>query len=240
MSDRGRIIIVDDFYAEPHQTRTFALSHNYRSAATYNYPGWQSEKMLHSPALLEVFGELTGAPVEVDFESFTFGGFRLATEGTGRLANVHADQAADWAALVYLTPGAPDSAGTGFFRHRRTALEGPPTDAQARAAGYGDAFAYEQAQLIPDYADPSAWELVEWVAPTYNRLILFQGCKLYHASLGGAGSTPADARLTHSFFFNDTRASELVSMREGLSAREALSAERRAAVGSLDTCSSGR
>ncbi|WP_406451865.1 DUF6445 family protein [Streptomyces sp. NBC_00876] len=215
MSERGRIIVVDDFYAEPGKAREFALSHNYRSAAAYNYPGWQSEKMLHSPALMEAFAGLTGHQVDVDADSFTFGGFRLATEQTGRLANVHADQAADWAAMVYLTPDAPDSAGTGFFRHRRTGLERPPTDAEARAAGYGDAFAYEQAVIIPEYADAGAWELIEWVAPVHNRLILFQGCELYHASLGGCGSTPADARLTHIFFFNEIARRGPVSLRDG-------------------------
>ncbi|MGW2588307.1 DUF6445 family protein [Streptomyces virginiae] len=215
MSERGRIIVLDDFYAEPEKTREFALSHDYRSAAAYNYPGWQSAKMLHSPALMDLFGELTNSRVDVDFNSFTFGGFRLATEATGRLANVHADQAADWAGLVYLTPDAPDSAGTGFFRHRATGLERPPTDAEARADGYGDAFAYEQAAIIPDYPDPTAWELMEWVAPTYNRLILFQGCELYHASLGGCGSTPADARLTHNFFFNQIAHRGPVSLRDG-------------------------
>lgn len=84
--------------------------------------------MLHSPALMDLFGELTNSRVDVDFNSFTFGGFRLATEATGRLANVHADQAADWAGLVYLTPDAPDSAGTGFFGTVRLGWNGhPPT-----------------------------------------------------------------------------------------------------------------
>ncbi|MFG2235574.1 DUF6445 family protein [Streptomyces sp. NPDC048723] len=215
MSGGDRIIVVDQFYADPDKTRDFALSHKYRSAAAFNYPGWQSEKMVQSPALVEAFSELIGAAAVVDFDSFTFGGFRLATEETGRLANVHADQAADWAGMVYLTPNVPDNAGTGFFRHRATGLERPPTDAEARAAGYGDAFSFEERAIIPDYADVAAWELVEWVAPVYNRLILFRGSELYHASLGGCGNSPETARLTHNFFFNEVSSQGHVSLRDG-------------------------
>ncbi|AVV41407.1 DUF6445 family protein [Streptomyces sp. ID05-04B] len=215
MTGGDRIIVVDQFYADPDRTRRLALSHDYRSAAAYNYPGWQSDKMVQSPALIKAFSELIGAAADVDFDSFTFGGFRLATEETGRLANVHADQAADWAGMVYLTPDAPDSAGTGFFRHRATGLECPPTDAQARAAGYGDAFEFEERAIIPDYGVVTAWELVEWVAPVYNRLILFRGCEMYHASLGGCGDSPESARLTHNFFFNEVSSQGFVSLHDG-------------------------
>jgi hypothetical protein len=41
---------------------------------------------------------------------------------------VHRD-GTDWAAIVYLTPDAPPSAGTAFFKHRKYGIEkvGPET-----------------------------------------------------------------------------------------------------------------
>jgi len=57
-----------------------------------------------------------------------------------------------------------------------------------------------------DMADLDKWELVRQVGPVYNRLVLFRGCEMYHAPLGGIGDSPRTARLTHNFFFNEARA----------------------------------
>jgi hypothetical protein len=209
----SRVVIVDEFYADPDAVRAFALRSDFGSAGRYNYPGWQSVKALQSGALQGAFERLLNRPIEVDAERYTWGGFRIITEATGHLTKVHADQAVDWAALVYLTPDAPMTAGTGFFRHRATGLEAPPSDALARQLGYEDADDFELNVARRDMADLDAWELVGEVGPVYNRLVLFRGAELYHAPLGGWGSTPATARMTHNFFFNEAPASPRVARR---------------------------
>ncbi|MFF2779589.1 DUF6445 family protein [Streptomyces sp. NPDC058052] len=200
---RSRLIVVDDFYADPDVVRAAALRSDFRSASRYNYPGWQSSKALSTDALQRAIEDIVGSPVHVDGDRLTWGGFRVITEETGRGSKVHADTAVDWAGMVYLTPGAPPSAGTGFFRHRETGFTRPPSDRVARSLGHADADAFEEGVARRDMADLDKWELVDRIAPVYNRLVLFRGCEFYHAPLGGLGDRPSNARITHNFFFNE-------------------------------------
>ncbi|GDY33851.1 DUF6445 family protein [Gandjariella thermophila] len=198
----GSLYVVDNFYKDPDKVRAFALSSSFLSAGRYNYPGWQSARALSGDALAAAFGRIIHEHVQPDPDRYTWGGFRVITEETGAMTKVHADTAVRWAAMVYLTPGIADDAGTGFFRHRETGLFGPPTDAQAREMGYADANEFEERVARRDMADLDRWELVSHVAPEYNRLVIFRGSRQYHAPLSGAGSRAGDARLTQNFFFN--------------------------------------
>lgn len=207
----AKIIVVDDFYANPDAVRESALRGHFQSASHYNYPGWQSDRALHTEALKEALGRIIGQSLVVDTDRFTWGGFRLISERTGRLTKVHADTGVDWAGMVYLTPRAPMSAGTGFFRHRESDLAGPPADAEARQWGFADAAQFERDVARRDMAKLDRWKLESWVGPLYNRLVLFRGCELYHAPLGGCGDAPDNARLTHNFFFNEELVPSFVS-----------------------------
>jgi uncharacterized protein DUF6445 len=202
----GSVYVVDDFYAEPDKVRDFALRSDFASAGKYNYPGWQSMRALTANSLADAFSEVIGEQVVPEPDRYTWGGFRLITVSTGAMTKVHADTAVDWAAMVYLTPGIDDAAGTGFFRHKETGLFGPPTDAQARALGYADANEFEEQVARRDMADLAKWELVSHVHPQYNRLVIFRGCTQYHAPLAGSGSNAGDGRLTQNFFFNTAAA----------------------------------
>jgi hypothetical protein len=211
-----RLIVVDEFYADPATVREFCFrTCRFRGAGRYNYPGWEGDKGATPPELEKALASIVGGDIEVDAERFTWGGFRLITEESGRNAAVHADSGADWAGLVYLSPNAPTSGGTGFFRHRATGLEAPPTDAQARIFGFSDADSFDLEVIRPQKCDNDAWELVSWIAPVYNRLVLFRGRECYHAPLAGFGSTTEDARLTHNFFFNDAQLPGFCSHLEG-------------------------
>jgi len=198
----SKVIVVDDFYANPDKVRAHALSTDYADITPTDYPGLQSKLSLRADALTTAFNELVRARICTDAARFTWGGFRCITKATGEGAKVHADIGIDWAAMVYLTPNAPMEAGTGFFRHRETGFEGPPSDRQARALGFRDAADFDDKIIRRDMGDPSTWELTSLVGPVYNRLVLFRGCRLYHAPLAGCGDDAASGRLTHNFFFN--------------------------------------
>jgi hypothetical protein len=199
----SRVIIVDDFYTKPEKVRALALTSDYADIATTDYPGYASRLRLETETLQSLFGALVGSELNVDKARFTWGGFRFITEESGKFAKVHADVAIDWAGMVYLTPSAPMSAGTAFFRHKETGFESPPTDRVARALGYSDASEFDDKVIRRDKADLSKWEQVARFEPVYNRLILFRGGEFYHAPIGGCGNSPETARLTHSFFFNE-------------------------------------
>ena len=199
----SKVIVVDDFYAKPEAVRAKALTSRYANIEPTDYPGFASRLVVESRSLEKAFSELIGAELNVDRERFTWGGFRYITAESGRSAIVHADVAANWAGMVYLTPHAPMSAGTAFFRHCATGLSAPPTDREARALGYADASEFDDQVIRPDKADLSKWEQIARVGPVYNRLVLFRGSEHYHAPMGGCGDSPQTARLAHIFFVNE-------------------------------------
>ncbi len=199
----NRVVIVDDFYANPDAVRRRALASDYANIEPTDYPGFASRLVLEVDALKRAFSDVLGTDLYVDDIRFTWGGFRSITVDTGSRPKVHADTAIDWAGMVYLTPGLPPSAGTGLYRHRASGFTSPPTDREARALGYADASEFEDQVIQPDKADLSKWEEIGRIAPVYNRLVLFRGGEQYHAPLAGHGSSPGNGRLTHNFFFNE-------------------------------------
>ncbi|MGD6874280.1 DUF6445 family protein [Sutcliffiella horikoshii] len=195
-----KLIIVDNFYSDPDKIRELALEEEYASVARLNYPGYQSHKIFKSNALKLSFEKLIGKEIDVDSDRFTFGGFRLITEETGQMPKIHADSI-DWAVMIFLTPNAPLEKGVGFYRHKETGLEGPPSDQIARELGFEDASEFERTIIHRDQANLECWELVSTVSPVYNRLVMFRGRELYHAPIGGFGDSPENCRITHNFFF---------------------------------------
>src|SRR5215213_5326946 len=134
----SKVIIVDDFYTRPEKVRERALTSDYANIATTDYPGYASRLRLETETLQNLFGDMVGSELHVDKGRFTWGGFRFITEESGKYPRVHADVATDWAGMIYLTPDAPMSAGTAFYRHKETGFDSPPTDRQARALGFCD------------------------------------------------------------------------------------------------------
>jgi hypothetical protein len=200
---KSKLIIIDDFYAHPDKVRAQALKSAYANIEETDYPGFASKMRLDSATLRERFGEIIGVELSVDDARFSWGNFRFITEETGSRSKIHADAAVDWAGMIYLTPYAPMSAGTGFFRHKETGFEGPPTDRQARSLGFSNAQEFDDRVIRRDNADIGKWEITTAIEPRYNRLMLFRGSEFYHAPIGGIGHDPQTARLTHIFFFNE-------------------------------------
>ena len=200
---RNDVIVVDNFYTAPMRLRELALRSQYAEISATDYPGFASRLKLETKALEASFAKLIGAPLLLDKERFTWGGFRFITAESGSRPKVHADVAVDWAGMVYLTPNCDPSIGTALYRHKATGLEGPPTDRQARALGFCDACDFDDKVIRPDKADLSRWEVTTVVAPVFNRLVLFRSGENYHAPLGGCGDGPDAARLTHVFFFSE-------------------------------------
>ena len=197
------VIIVDNFYAQPLKLRDMALKSRYAEISATDYPGYASQVRLETKALERSFSKLIGAALLIDRERFTWGGFRFITAESGSKPIIHADVAADWAAMVYMTPDCDMAIGTGLYRHKVTGFIGPPTDREARALGFCDAAEFDDKVIRPEKADLSKWEVRRVVEPVFNRLVLFRGGDNYHAPLGGCGDGPETARLTHIFFFNE-------------------------------------
>ena len=90
---------------------------------------------------------------------------------------------------MYLTPGAPVTAGTGFYRFKN----GIRTE--------GDASTFGCKEVTDKFSqDYTKWELVDQIGNIFNRLVLFNS-KQFHASMDYFGTSKEDGRLFQVFFF---------------------------------------
>jgi hypothetical protein len=100
-----------------------------------------------------------------------------------------------WAGVVYLTPNAPLSGGTGIFKHKETGLIYSPKledgSVDKELLNY----------IGKDSQDMTKWDLVDRLANVYNRMVLYRG-DLFHQSLDYFGTDKENGRLFQTFFFS--------------------------------------
>jgi hypothetical protein len=100
-----------------------------------------------------------------------------------------------WAGVIYLTPNAPLSGGTGIFRHKETGFMYSPKledgSVDRELLGY----------IGIDSQDLTKWDLVDRLANVYNRMVLYRG-DLFHQSLDYFGTNKENGRLFQTFFFS--------------------------------------
>tara|TARA_R100000005_G_scaffold58479_1_gene29524 strand:+ start:250 stop:825 length:576 start_codon:yes stop_codon:yes gene_type:complete len=187
---RTNLLIVDNFYRDPNTIRDIALSSNFQVKG--NYPGRRTRsyasddvKQVIQTLLLPHAGKITWWSTEGYNGAFQY------TTAKDR-SWIHADNGTTWAGLVYLTPDAPLSSGTGLYKHKETgATEWDPNC----GIEYND---YKPNRETQDY---TKWELVDRIGNKYNRLVLYRGNQ-YHVSLDYFGNNKEDGRLFQTFFFN--------------------------------------
>ena len=185
--------IIDDFYSDVDEVREFALQQDF--SVRGNYPGPRTKSFLN-----ESVKETIENVVKPFYGNVTFwgdgeytGAYQFTTSRDRSW--IHADQTTKWAAVCYLTPNAPLSAGTGLFKHKATGLTMAPRNADG---SYDDELL---AEVYKDAQDMTKWELVDNVANVYNRLILYRGDH-FHMSMDYFGQDVNDGRLFQTFFFN--------------------------------------
>ena len=107
-------LIIDDFYDNPNEVRDFALNQDFNVDG--NYPGHRTISFLDDgikstmQSLLNPFaGKITGWGGDYS------GSFQYTTSEDRSW--IHSDSTTGWAAVLYLTPDAPISSGTGLFKH---------------------------------------------------------------------------------------------------------------------------
>jgi hypothetical protein len=196
------IIVIDDFYENPLAVRNLALKAKYYPPQTLspNYAGMESCRCYYSGALIEKFEEIVGNKIEVDLGKNVFGRFRSSAESCPRSTLVHIDDA-EWSAVVYLSLDKDCQGGTAFYKHKETALWGPPDAECLKKLGLCSVGEFEEKVVRKDSLDESKWERDVFVAMKFNRLLLFRGSQRFHGYPLFNGSLEK-ARLTQLFFFN--------------------------------------
>lgn len=207
------LIIVDDFYTDPHAIRETALSFSYEAKAGHTYPGENSVEALSSDAQLAAFQKILGPNITFSEEALA-GQFRISKASDSFDQDIHVDPHNDpnkmiWAAVVYLnTPeqcrreDGSTRDGTLLWRHKELNVERVPrTQAEGEALGLKDYDAVRQKFLYEDGHDRDKWELMHRIPMRFNRVAFFRPYH-WHSHGENFGSTREDARLVQIFFFD--------------------------------------
>lgn len=193
---RVNTLIVDDFYQNVDEVRDFVLNQEFDVRG--NYPG-QRTKSFANDHLKEHLNTLI-RPFAGEITYWSDDEYNGAYQYTTQYERswIHADSTTTWAALVYLTPDAPISGGTGLFRHKRTGLESAPI----LPNGERDDKLLDS--IYVDSQDLTKWDMTDRLANKYNRLVMYRG-DLFHMSLDYFGTNKENGRLFQTFFFSTER-----------------------------------
>jgi hypothetical protein len=177
---RTNTIVIDNFYSNPDGVRSFALSQEF--AHRENYPGLRTKSFLNQgtkDCIASVLRNAGGNVLEWNEQDGLTGSFELAMSRDRSW--IHTDHYNTWAGVCYLTPDAPLTGGTGFFKYKKT-----------------DSFLASELETY-ESQDYTKWELCDVVANRYNRLVLYRSDQ-FHTSLDYFGNTMETGRLFQLFF----------------------------------------
>lgn len=179
---KTNLIIVDDFYNNPHDVRAFALAQDF--SVIGNFPGKRTKPFIDQ-GVKDVIQRLIqphGGAVTawLDGENQYTGSFQICTKDDKTW--IHPDLYNTWAGVCYLSPNAPLTSGTMIYKHRHSGQ-------------------YEYIDSFHNGNDYNEWEAVDYVANKFNRLVLYRG-NLFHASHSYFGNSMDTGRLFQTFFFN--------------------------------------
>jgi hypothetical protein len=178
------------------EVREFALKQDF--AVRGNYPGMRTKSFLNDSIKKRMREILYPFAGEITWWGGEYTGSFQYTTAADR-SWIHADSTTDWAAVCYLTPDAPVSAGTGIFRHKKTGWMHYDYKEAERNPEYNN-----NAPSGDDMQDYTKWEMVDRVGNIFNRLIMYRADN-YHVSLDYFGKDINDGRLFQVFFFNTER-----------------------------------
>lgn len=197
------LLVVDDFFQDPDEVRALALAQEFGSDLRY-YKGLRTNQRFLWPHLREEFGRLLGRPV-TEWLGHGANGIFQQTDIDDPLVWHHDTQG--YAGAVYLTPDAPPSSGTSFWRDRTYGCRRRPSHPM-ETARLGSAEAVAAAERVvydaSSLTKPDNWELIESVAGLYNRLVIWDASLIHSATsyLEFSEGASMPTRLVQLFFFD--------------------------------------
>lgn len=205
------LFVVDNFHPKPYELREFALKQDFNVDG--NYPGHRTRSFLKDSdyplglipylpppdyistmqqKIADVVRPFAGEVVWWGEDEYT-GAFQYTTAKDKSW--IHVDHVTTWAAVLYLTPNAPITSGTGLFRHKLTGWTTEPYFDKGTVNENLKNLIYEDAH------DMTKWEMHSMVGNVFNRLVLYRANQ-WHQSLDYFGKNMYDGRLFMTFFFN--------------------------------------
>lgn len=195
------IVVIDDFYTYPEEVRDIALTLDYSPS------NWHKGKRTKSKLILdgtkEKLEKILGKEITGWTEKHGYCGvFQYCTPDDPLV--FHYDNQSH-AAVVFLTPNAPLTSGTAFFRHKSQ-----PWLNRALQVGRNGVVSEEQRIALEqkyigsehnDFLDSTKWEEIDRIGNKFNRLAIWDA-RLIHAASQYFGQCLFDSRLFHMFFFD--------------------------------------
>jgi hypothetical protein len=184
------LLIIDNFYNNPMETRNYILTQEFTVKG--NYPGQRTISYANSHLKEMIQGYIkhfAGNITEWSEGGNSYNGSFQYTTSRNRTW-IHTDHYNNWAGVLYMTPNAPVTSGTGIYRFK----DGTRFEEEKKIR--------DNTKLIDDLSqDYTKWEIVDVVGNIFNRLVLFNS-KQFHASLDYFGTNKENGRLFQVFFFS--------------------------------------
>lgn len=194
---RVEMLSIADFYSNVDEVRAFAMQQEFFGEESH-FPGKRTRSFLNDSVKEVIQNTIRPFAGEVTWwGDHNSGAFQYTTAADRSW--IHSDGNTDWAGVVYLTPDAPLSAGTGMFRHKETGLRNWIYKEQA--ADDDPRGVKNAPHRGADSVDYTKWDMVDRIGNMYNRLIMYRG-DLFHVSLDYFGKDLQTGRLFQTFFFN--------------------------------------
>lgn len=192
--DKG-LIVVDNFYSDPDFVREWAIKTINFSPSNY-HKGERATERFSIFGTKEKLEQIIGKPIyNWNHDSYANGIFQFCTADQPIV--YHVDNQT-YAGMVFLTPDAPPSTGTAFYRSKVTG-DYKFDDEKRQTMNYVRAFQGKSAEM--NFYDGTHFEKIDEVGNVYNRLVLFDA-KNIHAATQYFGDAIDNARFFHMFFFD--------------------------------------
>lgn len=192
--DKG-LIVVDNFYADPNFVREWATNEIKFSPSNY-HKGERATERFSIFGTKEKLEQIIGKPIyNWNHDNYANGIFQFCTADQPIV--YHVDNQT-YAGIVFLTPDAPPSTGTAFYRSKVTG-DYRFDDEKRQTISYVRAFKGKSAEM--NFYDGTNFEKIDEVGNVYNRLVLFDA-KNIHAATQYFGDAIDNSRFFHMFFFD--------------------------------------
>lgn len=205
---RPSLLVRDNFYDDPHAIRELALSQKFY-ANPKAYKGKRTQERFLFPGVKEEIERLLGCRITSWLKYGTNGIFQIT--GYNDPLVYHSDLQS-YAAGIVISPNAPVTAGTSFWRDRKYGCLRPPGHPMER-----DRFPTDEERIKAtnemysqyNLVNEDNWELVDRVGAIFNRLIIWDGQRVHSASSYEGfvndvdpDTEPENSRLIQLFFFD--------------------------------------
>tara|TARA_Y100000004_G_scaffold193929_1_gene257374 strand:+ start:2683 stop:3687 length:1005 start_codon:yes stop_codon:yes gene_type:complete len=189
------LVVVDDFYSDPDAVREFALQQEF-NPHIQNHKGQRTELSFVFPGT-KSFLEDTLKKKITKWDYGTNGVFQFCTAEDQLVYHVDGQK---YAAVVYLTPDAPASCGSSFWKSKHNGLMGYPTESDCERLGKDTEELFWE-MFNGNFYDETRWELVDVIGNVYNRMAIWDA-QLVHSATKYFGDKKENSRLFHMFFFD--------------------------------------